>query len=259
MKWYRYFKSSDDGTTVTVDPLIISLLFTAAGNAAQQIYMNKLTSTRTSLKVHTHLFDSSDAVAVANEFKGEFTGALAAAGTMDGGFFEYKLKVNSAGVLRAVFGAAYQAAGTTLSGSNSMLAGGVFVALPQGTLNGAGVDVVGVYGEVNTDAGCTITAVNHMCAVWAASRIVNWGAPWGAGQSECLLLTHGSTAGNWLNQAIYVYGSDHIYYFLTTVSCGGMTAVRTTPATTATCDGYLRVYVGGKELYIPLYNACTIT
>ena len=256
MSWlYRLFKRNDTETTVTVDPTV-SLQFNATGNTLQQIYMNKLAATGPSLRVHNHLYTSEDGAIVSNEFKGEF---LASAGTMDGVFSEFKLNLSSSGVMRAVFGAAYQKAGTTLSGSNSMLAGGVFVALPQGTLNGAGVDIVGVYGEVNTDAGCTITAVNHMCAVWAASRIVNWGAPGGAGQSECLLLTHGSTAGNWLNQAIYVYGSDHIYYFLTTVSCAGMTAIRSTPNQTATCDGYLRVYVGGKELYIPLYNGCTIT
>ena len=48
-------------------------------------------------------------------------------------------------------------------------------------------------------------------------------------------------------------------FFNATTESGGIGTTRATPNSTATCDGSLKVLIGAKTLYIPLYNAIALT
>jgi len=48
-------------------------------------------------------------------------------------------------------------------------------------------------------------------------------------------------------------------FFNATTESGGIGTTRATPNSTATCDGSLKVLIGAKTLYIPLYNTIALT
>ena len=138
------------------------------GVNGQGIYINKTASNGPTVKAHCHLL-AATTNAVANEFKGEF---LSTTSTMDGIASHFHMAASNSGIMRAVLGVAYLDAGKTLSGTNyltgSWLAGGVFSATAEGVLNGTGIVVAGVVGQVGGCTG-TLTAVKYMTAVMASS------------------------------------------------------------------------------------------
>ena len=231
---------------------LVCPLFQDMNDPASTISVNKLTATAGSLKIHNHLM--ADGVEYANEFKGEF---LSTSGTMDGIAAHYHLGVSSTGVLRSIIGVAYLDSGCSLtgtSGTGSWISGILGSASVSGTLDGTAVMVVGVYGELGSMTGATLTACSHMAAIYGQSKMTKVPS---SGESEILLMAHGG--GGTLAQAVYLDGSDHVALFMKALNVGTLSAHRSTPNQTATCDGYLKCSVEGHTLYIPLYNACTLT
>lgn len=67
-----------------------------------------------------------------------------------------------------------------------------------------------------------------------------------------------SGGGSWTN-IIALSDDDHTNFVYGAVEGGCVGTTRTSPNQTATCDGSLKVLVGSKTLYIPLYNAVSVS
>lgn len=78
-----------------------------------------------------------------------------------------------------------------------------------------------------------------------------------------MTVTHGiylePASGVTLTNAIYVNNVGTLTNFIqATTENGAIGATRATPNQNATCDGSLKVLIGAKTLYIPLYSAVTV-
>ena len=67
-----------------------------------------------------------------------------------------------------------------------------------------------------------------------------------------------STNGSWTN-ILHLVDDNHTNFIDADVEGGCVNATRTSPNSTATCDGGFKVLVGTKTLYIPAYNALTVS
>jgi len=144
------------------------------------------------LKIHTHLATGA-VYDYANEFKGE---SVKTSGFYDGLALDYQLDGSGTSILRAIRATVQLNSGKSMTGTDyatqSMLAAGVFSASVSGTINGAGVTVAGILGQIGSNNLGTLTTCKYMAAVWA-----DWASlvELGAGTSAIILATVGEGAG----------------------------------------------------------------
>ena len=72
---------------------------------------------------------------------------------------------------------------------------------------------------------------------------------------DMMILNGTGTATNIFN----VSGTNRTNFIYSSAAAGPIGTVRGTPNQTATCDGSLKVLIGSDTLYIPLYNAVTVS
>ena len=70
-----------------------------------------------------------------------------------------------------------------------------------------------------------------------------------------MVLSGSGTATNVFNVA----GTNRTNLIYAASEAGPIGTTRGTPNQTATCDGSLKVLIGSKTLYLPLYNAVTVS
>lgn len=167
------------------------------GTVGTGVSVNKTANTAGTLKVHCHQMAATTGDSpnqYANEFKGEF---LATSGTMDGIASHFHMAGTGTGIMRSVLGVAYLDTGKTLSGTDyntgSWLAGGVFSATSAGVINGVGVVVAGVVGQIGSCQGGTLTACKYMTSVMASSARLT---ALSSGDSSLLLCHVSDTVGS---------------------------------------------------------------
>jgi len=159
------------------------------------------------LKIHTHAATGA-VYDYANEFKGE---SVKTSGFYDGLALDYKLDGSGTSILRAIRATIQLNSGKSMTGTDyatqSMLAAGVFSASVSGTINGAGVTVAGVLGQISSNDLGTLTTCKYMAAVWAdwASHV-----ELGTGISAIILATVGEGVGAAIvDYGIYMATSTH--------------------------------------------------
>jgi len=150
------------------------------------------------LKIHTHSNVNNSGGATydytyINEFKGEF---VSTSGTMVGIGADYTLSGSGTGAMCASSGYAKLLTGITMSGAATptagILTGGQFFANAAGTLNGAGVEMMGLYAGIDYNTGATLTAADFIAAICGEYRS---NVVLSSGTSSILRLVKGGTAG----------------------------------------------------------------
>jgi len=115
---------------------------------------------------------------------------------------------------RALQGVCRLDTGYTMSSSASLI--GVYGQVAtNGTVNGSGIMMAGMYGLI--EDGGTYTAVSHVCSAWLDSHLTKTVS---AGSADFLYITNnGSTT---FNSAIYVYGGNKITNLFDIDTASGM-------------------------------------
>ena len=168
-----------------IDGLLTTAGFSITGSTSPALVLTPVAA-GAGLKIHTHQMTGAT-YDYANEFKGE---CVKTSSLHDGIAADYHLAASGTTILRAVRGSAYLDTGFTMSGAlatQSWLAGGVFSANVAGILNGAGVCIVGAYGEISSCSGGTLTAAKYVASLWGNSTRLT---TLSSGLSALLLLTN---------------------------------------------------------------------
>jgi hypothetical protein len=141
--------------------------------------------------------------------------------------------------------------------------GGAYVAGVQGkltfgtsTLTHADARYAAVLAQLDMSGAATYTD-GQVMGLWVDAGASS-GMTMNGAQFYMLRITN--TTSNIPDSVIDVHSEGSLFMQLT--GPGGNANwfdTRGTPANTAVCDGYLKTSVGGKTLYIPLYNAVTIS
>jgi hypothetical protein len=146
-------------------------------------------------------------------------------------------------------------------GSGCTVAGASYIAGIQGklavtgTMNHADSRLCAALAQLDISAGTYTTG--QLSALWVDCGATAASAHDGGGQFNVLRLTNTTQAIP--NAVVFAYANAS--YFAEFGEPGSGTTwhnTRVTPNQTATCDGWIKVSVDGKDLLIPLYSAATI-
>ncbi len=197
-------------------------------------------ATGAGLKIHTHSNVNNSGGATydytyMNEFKGEF---VSTSGTMVGVGADYTLSGSGTGAMCASSGYAKLLTGITMSGAATptagILTGGQFFANIAGTVNGAGCEVMGLYGGIDYNTGGVITTCDFITGICGEYRS---NIDCATGTSSIMRLVKGGTASTAVDYGIHMTASNG------TISNGlYITGATKLGSLTSTADGlYLTV------------------
>jgi hypothetical protein len=187
-------------------------------------------------KFHNRPTTDAFAVEIKSEFTGTNTGHKCVEVTAD-----WKGNGVAGGGNWAVVGVSRVAADKTMAGGS--LIGTYGQVCNNGTINGAGAMVAGLYGLI--EDGGTYTAVSHVCSAWLDSHLTKTVS---AGNSEILYMTNnGSTT---LGNAFYIYAGNKITNLFTIDTAAGMVSDATEADYVFTKTRKIKIVAGGETGYL---------
>lgn len=146
------------------------------------------------------------------------------------------------GGLRGVEGVAHVNSSYTLTGNASMIGtyGQVRV---DGTVNGSGIMLAGLYGLI--EDGGTYTSVSHVCSLWVDSHLAQTVS---SGNKELIYATNnGATT---LDSVMYVYGGNKITNLMTISTASGMVGANNAGDATFANWKAIKVNLDGTTHYL---------
>lgn len=220
------------GTTTLGDASSDYITFTGKGTG--QLYFNDSAKTAQTLKIHNHTTTSTgigsyEGKSDTNRTSGAFTGL----------WQDANLNVTGTGSATAILGVATNASGATNTGGT--LIGTYGQARSDGTMAGKAF-MTGLYGLIEAS---TATTASHVTSAWLDSHQ----AEAVTGSHQLLYMTNNGAAT--MDEAIYIYGGNHISSLVTLDTVTGMV---TGPGTAA--DGTpvkIKITVDGTPYYINAY------
>jgi hypothetical protein len=149
----------------------------------------------------------------------------------------------SAAGIRGIGGIGRLKADYTMTGGS--LIGAYGQACNDGTINGSGAMVAGLYGLI--EDGGVYTAVSHLSAAWLDSHLTKTVS---AGIKDFLYVTNNGTTQ--FDNVLYVYAGEKITNLLTIEStkAGDLVSAATTADYTFTKTRKIKVNVGGETGYL---------
>lgn len=177
------------------------------------------------------------ALQVKSEFADTDAGHACVESTVD-----WRANGATGGGVRGLQGVGRLASGKTATGGS--IIGTYGQAANNGTLNGAGIMMAGIYSLI--EDGGTYTAVSHVASLWVDSHLTKTVT---AGKANMCYITNNGTTQ--MDDVFYVYGGDKISRLFSFDTCAGM--IVETPATYSTADGYIAISVDGNAMRIPYF------
>lgn len=115
----------------------------------------------------------------------------------------------------------------------------------NGTVNGAGIMLSGLYGLI--EDGGTYTAVSHVAGAWIDTHLTKTVT---AGSYQLLYMTNNGTTQ--MDQAIYIYGGDKTTALMELNTCSGMVGANVAGGGTLNFTNYklIKITLGGTVHYL---------